>query len=163
MSQPFRIGQGYDVHRFAADRRLILGGVEIPHHEGLDGHSDADCLAHAVADAILGALGLPDIGTYFPPDDPSLEGIDSMEIVRKAIEECGAKGYEVGNVDATVIAEVPKIAPYVGAMKDRLSEVLGIRADCVGIKATTNEGIGGIGRGEGIAVHATCLLVAQRD
>ena len=164
MSQPpFRTGQGYDVHRFAPGRRLVLGGVEIPHHEGLDGHSDADCLAHAVADAILGALGLPDIGTHFPPDDPSLEGIDSMEIVRKAVEECRAKGYKVGNVDATVIAEVPKIAPHVGPMKDRLSKVLGIQADCVGIKATTNEGIGGIGRGEGIATHVACLLLAERD
>ena len=164
MSQPpFRTGQGYDVHRFAPGRKLVLGGVEIPHHEGLDGHSDADCLAHAVADAILGALGLPDIGIHFPPDDPSLKGMDSMEIVRQAVEECRAKGYKVANIDATVIAEAPKIAPHVGAMKERLSEVLGIRTDCVGIKATTNEGIGGIGRGEGIAAHAICLLLMKRD
>ena len=161
MSLPFRIGQGYDVHRFAKGRKLILGGVEIPHERGLEGHSDADCLAHALADALLGALGLPDIGFYFPPDDPSLEGIDSMEILRKAKDECKAKGYIVGNVDATIIAETPKMSPHVPAMKKRLAETLGVAADQVGVKATTNEGIGGMGQSEGIATHAVCLLVPR--
>ena len=161
MSLPFRIGQGYDVHRFAKGRKLILGGVEIPHERGLEGHSDADFLAHALADALLGALGLPDIGFYFPPDDPSLEAIDSMEILRKAKDECKAKGYIVGNVDATIIAETPKMSPHVPAMKKRLAETLGVAADQVGVKATTNEGIGSMGQSEGIATHAVCLLVAR--
>lgn len=161
MNLPFRIGQGYDVHRFAKGRKLVLGGVEIPHERGLEGHSDADCLAHALADALLGALGLPDIGFYFPPDDPSLEGIDSMEILRKAKDECKAKGYIVGNVDATIIAETPKMSPHVPAMKKRLAETLGVAADQVGVKATTNEGIGSMGQSEGIATHAVCLLVAR--
>ena len=161
MSLPFRIGQGYDIHRFAKGRKLVLGGVEIPHELGLEGHSDADCLAHALADALLGALGLPDIGIYFPPNDPNLEGIDSMRILRKAKEECTAKGYIVGNVDTTIIAEHPKINPHIPLMKDRLAETLEIMPEQVGVKATTNEGIGSIGKSEGIATHAVCLLVAK--
>ena len=159
MKIPFRIGQGYDVHRFATGRKLVLGGVEIIHDRGLDGHSDADCLTHALADSLFGALGLPDIGRQFPPDDPELKDMDSMIILQKAIEECRKRGYRVGNVDATIIAEEPKIAPYVDAMKQRLAEVLEITADEIGLKATTNETIGGIGKGEGIAAHAVCLLI----
>ncbi len=163
MNPPFRIGQGYDVHRFEKGRKLVLGGVEIPHEKGLAGHSDADCLAHALADALLGALGLPDIGVYFPPDDPNLKDIDSMKILREAKEECEAKGYVVGNVDATIIAEIPKMSPHVPAMKKRVAEILAITPDRVGVKATTNEEIGGIGKGEGIAVHAVCMMVAKDD
>ena len=159
MNHLFRIGQGYDVHRLAEGRKLILGGVEIPHALGLEGHSDADCLTHALADAILGALALPDIGVHFPPSDPTLEGIDSMKILLMAKGECEARGYLIGNVDATIIAEKPMITPYVNAMKKRLAEVLDLETGQVGIKATTHEGIGGIGRGEGIASHAVCLLV----
>jgi len=161
MNHPFRIGQGYDVHRFAEGRKLILGGVEIPHALGLEGHSDADCLTHALADAILGALALPDIGVHFPPSDPSLEGIDSMKILLKAKEQCEAKGYLIGNVDATIIAEKPTISPYVSAMKERLAQILDVETNQIGIKATTNEGIGGIGLGEGIEAHAVCLLVSN--
>jgi 2-C-methyl-D-erythritol 2,4-cyclodiphosphate synthase len=161
MNHPFRIGQGYDVHRFAEGRKLILGGVEIPYALGLEGHSDADCLIHALADAILGALGLPDIGVHFPPSDPNLEGIDSMKILLKAKEQCEAMGYLIGNVDATIIAEKPTISPYVNAMKERLSKILDVETNQIGIKATTNEGIGGIGNGEGIAAHAVCLLVSN--
>ncbi len=136
-----------------------MGGIEIIHDRGLDGHSDADCLVHALADSLFGALGLPDIGRQFSPDDPDLKDMDSMIILRKAIEECRKRGYRVGNVDATIIAEEPKIAPYVDAMKQRLAEVLEITADEIGLKATTNETIGGIGRSEGIAAHAVCLLI----
>lgn len=161
MSVPFRIGQGYDVHRLVKGRRLVLGGVEIPHEYGLDGHSDADCLAHALADALYGALGLPDIGTHFPPSDPALEGIDSMLILGKAREACEERGCAVANVDATILAEAPKIGPHVPAMKARLAEVLDVSPEQVGVKATTHEGIGGIGRGEGIAAHAVCLLVKK--
>ena len=161
MNHPFRIGQGYDVHRFAEGRKLILGGIEIPHALGLEGHSDADCLIHALADAILGAVGLPDIGFHFPPSEPALEGIDSMKILLKAKEQCETKGYLIGNVDATIIAEKPRISPYVEAMKERLSKILEVETNQVGIKATTNEGIGGIGNGEGIAAHAVCLLVSN--
>jgi 2-C-methyl-D-erythritol 2,4-cyclodiphosphate synthase len=159
MNHPFRIGQGYDVHRFAKGRKLTLGGVHIPYPMGLEGHSDADCLTHALADAILGALALPDIGVHFPPSNPALKGIDSMKILLKAKEQCDAKGYLIGNVDATIIAEKPQISPHVDAMKERLAEILEVDADQIGIKATTNEGIGGIGRGEGIGAHAVCLLV----
>ena len=161
MNHPFRIGQGYDVHRFAEGRKLILGGIEIPHALGLEGHSDADCLTHALADAILGALALPDIGVHFPPSDPTLEGIDSMKILLKAKEECKARGYLIGNVDATIIAEKPTISLYVDAMKERLAQILDVETNQIGIKATTNEGIGGIGRCEGIGAHAVCLLVSN--
>ena len=163
MKPPFRIGQGYDVHRFATGRKLILGGVEIIHERGLDGHSDADCLTHALADSLFGALGLPDIGRQFPHDDPELKDMDSMIILRKAIEECRKRGYRVGNVDATIIAEEPKISPYVDAMKQRLSEVLEVTTDEIGLKATTNEGIGGIGEKEGVAAHAVCLLFSKEN
>ena len=161
MNHTFRIGQGYDIHRFAEGRKLILGGIEIPHALGLEGHSDADCLIHALADAILGAVGLPDIGFHFPPSEPALEGIDSMKILLKAKEQCETKGYLIGNVDATIIAEKPRISPYVEAMKERLSKILEVETNQVGIKATTNEGIGGIGNGEGIAAHAVCLLISN--
>ena len=157
---PFRIGLGYDIHRFKAGRRLILGGVEIPSDEGLDGHSDADCLTHALADAVLGALGLSDIGHFFPNDDPSIEGIDSQEILKKAVAEAKDRGYSIGNVDIAIIAEKPKLMPHVPAMKQVLARSLGVEVECIGLKATTNEKIGDLGKGHGIAAHATALLVA---
>lgn len=159
--QPFRIGHGYDLHRLVDGRKLILGGVDIPHEQGLLGHSDADCLTHALADAIFGALGLPDIGHFFPDDDPQNKGLDSMQILAKAIEECTTAGYSVGNVDLTILAQRPKMAPHMESIKDSLSKTLKIAPSQVGIKATTNEGVGPIGREEGIATFAVCLLMKE--
>ncbi len=155
---PFRVGLGYDVHRFAAGRRLILGGVEIPHTQGLLGHSDADVLSHALADAVLGAAGLPDIGHFFPDTDATIEGIDSQLILRRACEEARRGGWEVGNADIALIAEEPKIAPHISAMRARLAASMSVTRDVIGIKATTHEKIGDLGRAMGIAAHAVCLL-----
>ncbi|MDP0490223.1 MAG: 2-C-methyl-D-erythritol 2,4-cyclodiphosphate synthase [Verrucomicrobiota bacterium JB023] len=152
-------GIGYDVHRFKEGRPLILGGVEIPHTHGLDGHSDADVLCHAIADAILGAAGLPDIGYYFPPGDPDCAGIDSLKIVAKAVEEVKSQGGRLCNLDAMLIAEAPKVMPHVAAMKEKLAEALGIAPQRVGIKATTNETMGFVGRKEGIAALASAMLL----
>jgi len=154
----FRIGHGYDIHRFAEGRRLVLGGVEIPHSRGLDGHSDADCLCHALADAILGAAGLPDIGHFFPPGLPETKDMDSLDIVRGVVAKAAAQGLRVGNADLSLIAQEPKIASHIPAMKQRLGAALGISPERVGIKATTNEGLGSLGRAEGIAAHAVVLL-----
>lgn len=151
-------GIGYDVHRFAEGRPLILGGVEIPHSHGLDGHSDADVLCHAIADAILGAIGERDIGHHFPNTDPAIRGISSLEIVRKAAELVARQGGRVVNIDASLIAEAPKIAPHLDAMKARLAEVLGLPPQRVGVKATTNERMGFIGREEGIAAMAVASV-----
>ena len=158
-----RIGHGYDIHAFAADpaRPLVLGGVTLPDRPGLDGHSDADVVTHALADAILGALALPDIGHFFPNTDASIAGIDSQKILARAVEEAHRKGLRVGNVDLSIIAERPKIGPHLDAMKARLAETLGVTAGDVGIKATTNEKIGALGRGDGIAAHAVVLLVER--
>jgi 2-C-methyl-D-erythritol 2,4-cyclodiphosphate synthase len=156
---PYRIGTGYDVHRFAAGRPLVLGGVSIPHERGLDGHSDADVLTHALADAILGALALPDIGHYFPNDDPAIAGIDSQKILARARAEAGRLGYAIGNCDVALIAEEPKIGPHLVAMRASLAETLGIEPSRIGIKATTHEGLGAFGRAEGIAAHAVVLLM----
>lgn len=153
-----RVGTGYDSHRFAEGRKLILGGVEIPHTHGLSGHSDADAVAHAVTDAMLGAAALGDIGTHFPPTDATYKNADSIELLRKANELLEAKGYQVVNVDVTVICEAPKIGPFAGAMRERLAGALGIGAKHVSVKGKTNEGMGWIGRGEGIAVMATALI-----
>ena len=154
-----RIGTGYDIHRLVENRRLVLGGVEIPYHKGLLGHSDADVLSHAIADAILGAAGLHDIGHFFPDTDPKLEGIDSQIILRKAIDEVSHLGYKLQNVDSTLIAQEPKIGPHINSMKRVLSNSLGVTEDSIGIKATTNEGVGDIGKGLAIAAQAACLLV----
>jgi len=151
-------GIGYDVHRFAEGRPLILGGVEIPHSHGLDGHSDADVLCHAIADAILGAIGERDIGHHFPNTDESIRGISSLEIVRKAVDLVAAQGGRMLNVDASVVTEAPKIAPHLAAMKANLAEAIGISAKRVGLKATTNEHLGFIGRGEGIAALAVASV-----
>src|SRR5687768_2052258 len=147
-------GIGYDVHRFAEGRPLILGGVEIPHTHGLDGHSDADVLAHAIADAVLGAIGERDIGFHFPNSDQSIRGMSSLEILRKAGALVAQRGSRVLNIDATLIAEAPRISPHVAAMRANLSAVLGLDPRRVGVKATTNEGMGFLGRGEGIAALA---------
>jgi 2-C-methyl-D-erythritol 2,4-cyclodiphosphate synthase len=156
--QIFVSGIGYDVHRFAQGRPLILGGVEIPHSHGLDGHSDADVLSHAIADAILGAIGERDIGHHFPNSDPSIRGISSLEIVRKAAELVAQHGGRVVNIDASLIAEAPKIAPYLAAMKAKLADALALPLQRVGIKATTNERLGFIGRQEGIAAMAVASV-----
>jgi 2-C-methyl-D-erythritol 2,4-cyclodiphosphate synthase len=156
-----RIGFGYDIHRTMEGRPMILGGVRMECSFGLDGHSDADCLTHALADAILGALALPDIGHYFPNNDPSIAGMDSQRILAKAAEEAGRLGYRVGNVDCTVVAEQPKIQPYLSAMRERLAATLQVDPSAVGIKATTNERVDEIGKGLAIAAHAVCMLVPQ--
>ncbi len=155
---PFRIGTGYDVHRFAEGRPLVLGGIQIPHTRGLDGHSDADVLTHALSDAILGALGLPDIGHYFPPSDPDIAGINSQKILEKARAEASALGYSVANADIALIAEEPKIGPHLSAMKARLAETLQCTPGQIGIKATTHEKLGTFGRAEGMAAQAVVLL-----
>lgn len=157
-SPPFRIGSGYDIHPLKAGRRCVLGGVEIPADFGPDGHSDADVLCHAIADAILGAGGLRDIGFHFPNTDPACKDMNSLDILRRARDETAALGYALQNVDATIIAERPKIAPHIAAIKESLAAALGIPANCVGVKATTNEKLGALGAGLGIAVHAVCLL-----
>lgn len=158
-----RTGIGYDVHRLIEGRRLVLGGVEITHDRGLDGHSDADVLCHAIADAVLGAAGLPDIGHYFPPGEESIRGISSLEILRRVAAELAALGGTLHNVDASLVAERPKILPHVPMMKERIAEALGITPGQVGVKATTNEKLGFLGRQEGMAALATaCVDVPTR-
>jgi 2-C-methyl-D-erythritol 2,4-cyclodiphosphate synthase len=152
------VGTGYDVHRFAEGRKLILGGVEIPHTHGLDGHSDADVLCHAIADAILGAIGERDIGHHFPNNDPAIRGISSLEIVRKAVSLVTAGGGRINNVDSCLIAEAPKIGAHIAAMKANLARAIGIEPARVGVKATTNERMGFLGRGEGIAATAVASV-----
>jgi len=155
---PFRVGLGYDIHRVVRGRALVLGGVKIPAPFGLEGHSDADCLSHAIADALLGSLGLPDIGHFFPNNDPSLKGMSSLRILERAVAELRQRGWVIGNVDAMLIAERPVIAPYRQQMIDRLAEALDCTPAQVGIKATTNEGQDAIGRGEAMAAHAVALV-----
>jgi 2-C-methyl-D-erythritol 2,4-cyclodiphosphate synthase len=156
-----RIGIGYDIHRFQEGRRLLLGGVEIAGEKGLGGHSDADVLLHAIIDALLGAAGLSDIGHFFPPDDPTLAGADSRELLARTVRMIGPLGYAVENVDATVIAERPRLAPHIKAMRQRIADALEVDESRVSVKATTNEGLGDIGRGEGIAALAVALLVPR--
>ena len=151
-------GIGYDVHRLVADRPLVLGGVEIPHPLGLDGHSDADVLCHAIADAILGAAGEPDIGHLFPNTDPSIRGISSLEILRRVRAVLEEKSIRLHNIDATLIAEEPKISPHLALMKERVGAALGLPPNRIGFKATTNESLGFLGRGEGMAALATACV-----
>ena len=151
-------GIGYDVHRLVADRPLVLGGVEIPHPLGLDGHSDADVLCHAIADAILGAAGEPDIGHLFPNTDPTIRGISSLEILRRVRAVLEEKSIRLHNIDATLIAEEPKISPHLALMKERIGNALGLPPSRVGIKATTNESLGFLGRGEGMAALASACV-----
>jgi 2-C-methyl-D-erythritol 2,4-cyclodiphosphate synthase len=157
-----RTGIGYDVHQFAEGRPLILGGVEITHTHGLDGHSDADVLSHAIADSILGALGLPDIGHYFPPGDESCKDICSLRILEKCRDLCEEHQYQLMNVDSSIVAEAPKVLPHAEAMKANIAEALDINPGQVGIKATTNETMGFVGRKEGMAAYASALI-AKKD
>lgn len=153
-----RIGHGYDVHRLVEGRKLILGGVEIPYEKGLLGHSDADVLTHALMDALLGAAALGDIGKLFPDSDERWEDADSVELLRKVRQVLADAGYTIGNVDCTVIAQRPKLAPHIPAMRERLAAAMEIALDCVSVKATTEEGLGFSGEGLGIAAHAVALI-----
>lgn len=153
-----RIGHGYDVHRLVENRTLILGGVEVPYTLGLLGHSDADVLTHAVMDALIGAAGMWDIGHAFPDNDPAYEGISSLILLERVMDMLRDKGLTVGNVDATIIAQRPKLAAHIPEMRERLADILGVSVDRVNVKATTEEGLGFTGTGEGIAAHAVALL-----
>lgn len=154
-----RIGNGYDIHQLSPGRPLILGGVEIPHPLGLLGHSDADALTHAIMDAMLGALSLGDIGHYFPPTDPQWAGADSLVLLAKVNQLIREQGWQVGNIDSVVVAERPKLKQHISTMRDRLAEVLELAPNQIGIKATTNEKLGPVGREEGIAAYAVALLI----
>lgn len=156
-----RIGHGYDVHRLVEGRKLILGGVEVPYEKGLLGHSDADVLTHAVMDALLGAVGLGDIGQHFPDQDPSYAGADSLRLLASVMEKLAQAGWLVGNLDSTVIAQRPKLAEYIPAMRQNLARVMGILPEQVNVKATTEEKLGFTGSGDGISVHAVVLLVKR--
>ncbi|MBE5999499.1 MAG: 2-C-methyl-D-erythritol 2,4-cyclodiphosphate synthase [Sarcina sp.] len=158
-----RIGTGYDVHRLVEGRRLILGGVEIPYEKGLLGHSDADVLAHAMMDALLGAAALGDIGLHFPDTDPAYKGADSLLLMRRVAELLAENGYLIENIDATVIAQAPKLRPYIDRMRENIADALEIDLSQVSVKATTEEHLGFSGRGEGIAVQAAALLTSPRD
>ena len=153
-----RIGHGYDVHRLVEGRKLILGGVEVPHTLGLLGHSDADVLTHAVMDALLGAAALGDIGRHFPDTDPAYAGADSLKLLDHVVELLEEKGYQMGNVDATILAQKPKLAPYIEKMRDNLAARMKVEPDQVNVKATTEEKLGFTGAEEGIAAHAVALL-----
>lgn len=154
----YRTGLGYDVHQFAENRPLILGGVNIPHTHGLAGHSDADVLCHAIADALLGSMGLPDIGYYFPPEDNSIEGICSLKILEKCRDLIAERDGVIQNIDSSMVAEAPKVLPHADAMKANIASALGITTGQIGIKATTNETMGFVGRKEGIAALANALI-----
>ena len=153
-----RIGHGYDVHRFADDRRLILGGVDVPFEKGLLGHSDADVLTHAVMDALCGAAVLGDIGGLFPDTDPAYKGADSLKLLEEVVRLVNEKGYTIENIDATVLCQRPKLKPLIGEMRQHLANACGVDVECVNVKATTEEGLGFTGAMEGIAAHAVCLL-----
>jgi 2-C-methyl-D-erythritol 2,4-cyclodiphosphate synthase len=155
----FRIGQGFDVHALVPGRRLVLGGVEIPYERGLLGHSDADVLAHAVTDALLGAAGLGDIGRHFPDTDARFAGADSLVLLAEAVRRVREAGYSVGNVDATIVAQAPRMAPHIDEMNARLARAIGIEVGQVNVKARTTERLGFEGRSEGISAHAVALLV----
>lgn len=154
----FRVGYGYDAHRFAPDRRLILGGVDVPFEQGLDGHSDADVLVHAVCDALLGALALGDIGRHFPDTDPAYKGIDSLILLKKTGELIAKQGYHVGNIDVCLRMQKPKIAAYVPAMQENLAKALGLESGQISVKATTTEKMGFEGQGEGASASAVALV-----
>ena len=156
-----RIGFGYDVHRLCENRKLILGGVDIPHSLGLLGHSDADVLVHAVMDALLGAAALGDIGKLFPDTDQAFKDIDSMILLKKVGEVLSEKGYLIGNIDSTVVAQKPKLAPYIQQMRENIAECLGIELDAVSVKATTTEKLGPEGREEGISAYAVCTIMPK--
>lgn len=154
-----RIGHGYDVHRFAENRKCIIGGVEIPYEKGLLGYSDADVLLHAISDAILGACAMGDIGHLFPDTDPEFEGADSLVLLEKVVEAVGAKGYKVGNIDSTIIAQAPKMAPYINDMRANIAKACNVDIDAVSVKATTEEKLGFTGALQGISAHAVCIML----
>jgi 2-C-methyl-D-erythritol 2,4-cyclodiphosphate synthase len=154
----YRVGHGYDIHRTLQGRALVLGGVRFESEFGLEGHSDADCVTHAVCDALLGAAGLPDIGNFFPDTDPTWKGVDSQVLLRRVVQVLRENGWEPVNIDASVIAERPRISGRIAEMKTALSASIGIPANSIGIKATTNEGVGDLGRGLAIAAHAVALI-----
>lgn len=153
-----RIGHGYDVHRLAENRKLIIGGVDIPYKMGLLGHSDADVLLHAISDALLGAAALGDIGCLFPDNDEKYKGADSLVLLKEVVKVLSNNGYSVINIDSTLIAQKPKMRPYIGEMRNNIASACGISADSVSVKATTEEGLGFSGSGEGMAAHAVCLV-----
>lgn len=154
-----RIGHGYDVHRLVTGRRLVLGGVDIPYEKGLLGHSDADVLTHAIADSLLGAAALGDIGTLFPDTDPAFENADSLGLLAQVCTLLAEKNYRIGNIDATVIAQAPKLKPYIAEMREKLAVACGVDPEQVSVKATTEENLGFTGSGEGISAHAVCVIV----
>jgi 2-C-methyl-D-erythritol 2,4-cyclodiphosphate synthase len=158
---PFRIGQGYDCHALVEGRKLIIGGVDIPHHVGLLGHSDADVLLHAITDSILGAAALGDIGKHFPDTDPEFKGADSRKLLKEAARRVVATGYSIGNIDCTIIAQRPKMAPHIMSMRANIAEDLGVDIGQVNVKAKTNEKLGYLGREEGIAAESIALLIAS--
>lgn len=158
-----RIGQGYDVHKLVEGRRLVLGGVEIPYERGLLGHSDADVLTHALMDALLGACALGDIGHLFPDNDPAYAGADSLRLLERVVELLGENGFRVGNADMTIVAQAPKLAPFVPEMRENLARRLKVAPDRVSVKATTEEHLGFTGRGEGIAAQAVCIVGEPGD
>ena len=162
MITDMRIGHGYDVHRLVPDRKLILGGVEIPHETGLLGHSDADALTHAVMDALLGARAMGDIGKHFPDTDPTYKGADSLRLAERVREIVSTDGWRIGNVDVTVLAQAPKLAPYIMQMRENIAKILKIDLDRVSIKATTEEKLGFTGEKLGMAVHAVALMLCDR-
>ena len=154
----YRIGHGYDVHKLVENRRLVLGGVEISYEKGLLGHSDADVLLHAISDSLLGAAAMGDIGKLFPDNDPEYEGADSLKLLEIVAKKVKDAGYSISNVDATVLAQKPKLMPYIIRMRENIAAALSVDVDCVSVKATTEEGLGFTGSGEGIAAHSVCLI-----
>ena len=158
-----RVGMGYDVHRLVEGRELIMGGVNIPYEKGLLGHSDADVLLHAIMDALLGAAALGDIGKHFPDSDPAYKGISSILLLEKVGELLTGEGYFVGNVDATIIAQAPKMRPYIDQMRENIAKALDVDVSCINVKATTEEGLGFTGTGEGISAQAICMLTSPSD
>jgi len=158
-----RVGIGYDVHRLVKDRDMIIGGVSIPYELGLDGHSDADVLLHAIMDAMLGAAALGDIGKHFPDTDPAYKGVSSMKLLEKVRDLVEEEGYFVGNIDATIIAQKPKMRPYIDEMRQNVAKALGVDLSCINIKATTEEGLGFTGKMEGISSQAICMLVSPAN
>ena len=159
MTVPFRVGTGFDVHQLVVGRALVMGGVTIPYERGLLGHSDADVLLHAIADALLGAAALGDIGKHFPDTDPAHSGADSRMLLRTVVKRVLESGWQVGNIDATIIAQAPKMAPHIAQMRSNIAADCGVARDCISVKATTTEQLGFTGRGEGIAAQASALLI----
>ena len=157
----YQIGMGYDVHPFAERRPLILGGMTIPYHQGLAGHSDADCLVHAICDALLGAISAGDLGSHFPDSDPQYKDVESLLLLKKVLEMAERKGFRIANIDATIVAQAPHLAPYRTQMEEKVAQTIKIERERVNVKATTTEGLGFAGRGEGIAAYAVVLVEKQ--